>query len=245
MKLPELEMSKQDYLELIEIYSLAITELKKKEQVFLKGKNAFLNMLEDVNDAFKELEALFMGLVKAMVNALDAKSPWTKGHSERVAMYAEKIALQMRFDEEDIKNLQLAGLLHDVGKIGTYDYLLDKPDRLTEEEFAIVKKHPAQGALILGEIKQLRDIIPLVRYHHERIDGRGYPDGLSNGEIPLGARILHVADSYDSMKTDRPYRSAPGIEYAISEFEKHKNTQFDAAVVDAFLTVIKDEGKGL
>ncbi len=119
-----------------------------------RSKDAFLDMLENVSEAYKELDELFMGFVKSIVNAIDARSIWTKGHSERVAAYAEKIAKEMGLDEEDIKNLRLAALLHDIGKIGTYDYLVDKPARLTNEEFDIVKKHPVQGATILEGVKQ-------------------------------------------------------------------------------------------
>jgi putative nucleotidyltransferase with HDIG domain len=233
------DFSEDDYRELIDIFAESITGLKKKEQVFLQGKNAFLNMLEDVNDSFKELEILFIGFVKSLVNALDAKSQWTKGHSERVARYTENIAINMGFDDDEIKNLRLAGLLHDIGKIGTYDYLLDKPEKLSQAEFEVVKKHPVQGAKILGGIKQLKVVIPYIKYHHERIDGKGYPEGLRDNEIPRGAKILHVADSYDSMSTDRPYRPAPDIKYAISEFHKYKGIQFDPQVTDAFLKTLE------
>jgi PAS domain S-box-containing protein/putative nucleotidyltransferase with HDIG domain len=215
-----------------------ITKRVLADRKVINSKDAFFNMLEDVNEAFKELEGLFTGLVRTMVNALDAKSPWTKGHSERVAMVAQEIAKKMGFDEEELKNLWLAGILHDIGKIGTYDYLLDKPGKLTKEEFEIVKKHPAQGAKILGEIKQLEKIIPFIRHHHERLDGRGYPDGLKGDDIPLYARIMHVADSYDSMTSDRPYMPAPPREYAVSEFIKYKGTQFDPQVVEAFLGIL-------
>ena len=225
--------------ELIEIYASSINEMKTRELKAQKGRDAFLNMLEDISESYKELEDLFMKLVRVMVNALDAKSPWTKGHSERVSIIAEQIAHEMAADEDEIKDIKLAGLLHDIGKIGTYDYLLDKPGRLTKEEFEVVKKHPVQGATILQDIKQLRDIIPFIRYHHEKLDGKGYPDNLHGDQIPLGARILHVADSFDSMTSDRPYRPAPGVKYALSEMEKFKGIQFDHKVVDAFLRVLE------
>lgn len=225
--------------ELIDIYASSINELKAKETGAQKGRDAFLNMLEDISESYKELEDLFLKLILVMVNALDAKSPWTKGHSERVSIYAEQIAREMLIDEDEIKDIKLAGLLHDVGKIGTYDYLLDKPGKLTKEEFDIVKKHPEQGADILKEIKQLRDIIPFIKYHHEKLDGNGYPHKLKGNKIPLGARILHVADSFDSMTSDRPYRPAPGIKYALSELEKYKGMQFDLQVVEAFLSVLE------
>ncbi len=235
-KQKENEISSND---LIDIYAGSINELKARQLGAQKGRDAFLNMLEDISESYKELEDLFLKLILVMVNALDAKSPWTKGHSERVSMYAEQIAKQMLIDEDEIKDIKLAGLLHDIGKIGTYDYLLDKPGKLTREEFDIVKKHPDQGADILKEIKQLRDIIPYIKYHHEKLDGHGYPHNLKGHKIPLGAKILHVADSFDSMTSDRPYRPAPGIKYALSEMAKYKGTQFDPHVVDAFLAVLE------
>jgi putative nucleotidyltransferase with HDIG domain len=224
--------------DLIDIYACSINELKARQIGAQNGRDAFLNMLEDIGESYKELEDLFLKLILVMVNALDAKSPWTKGHSERVSMFAEQIAKQMLIDEDEIKDIKLAGLLHDIGKIGTYDYLLDKPGKLSKEEFDIVKKHPDQGADILKEIKQLKDIIPFIKYHHEKLDGNGYPHKLKGPNIPLGARILHVADSFDSMTSDRPYRPAPGITYALSELEKYKGTQFDHDVVEAFLKVL-------
>ncbi len=235
--------SLKDSDEIIMVYAEAVNELKEKEQNFLMSRDAFFNMLEDVSESFKALEELFLGVVRAMVNALDAKSPWTKGHSENVAMYAENIAREMGLSENKLKRIKLAGILHDIGKIGTYDYLLDKPGKLTKEEFEVVKKHPSQGAKILDGIKQLKDIIPTVRHHHERIDGKGYPDGLKDEEIPLHARILHVADSFDSMTSDRPYRPAPSDEYAISEFKKYAGVQFDANVVAAFLRAYENGRK--
>ncbi|HDH05942.1 MAG TPA: HD-GYP domain-containing protein [Nitrospirae bacterium] len=233
------KMAEENSIDLVEIYANSINELKASELRAQKGRDAFLNMLEDISESYKELENLFLRFILVMVNALDAKSPWTKGHSERVSMYAEQIAKEMLMDADEIKNIRLAGLLHDIGKLGIYDYLLDKPGKLTKEEFNIVKKHPAQGASILKDITQLREIIPFIKYHHEKLDGNGYPNKLKGKKIPLGAKILHVADSFDSMTSDRPYRPAPGIEYALSELEKHKGPQFDNDVVDAFLSVLE------
>lgn len=193
--------------------------------------------------SFDDMEDLFLNLVNALVNALDAKSPWTNGHSKRVAGYAKQIALEMGFDYKVADQIHLAGLLHDIGKIGTYDYLLDKPSRLTNEEYELVKKHPLQGVTILEGIKQLINILPIIKYHHERVDGKGYPDGLKGEEIPLEAKILHVADSFDSMTSDRPYRPSPGIEHALSEFANFSNIQFDSQVVDAFINILGRERK--
>jgi putative nucleotidyltransferase with HDIG domain len=238
----ESEKNKDD---LIEIYAQSINEMKSREIRAQKGRDAFLNMLEDLNESYRELEELFLKFIHVMVNSLDAKSPWTKGHSERVSIYAEQIAMEMQIDADEVKNIKLAGLLHDIGKIGTYDYLLDKPGKLTREEFEIVKEHPSQGARILKEIKQLSEIIPLIEFHHEKLDGNGYPNKLKGELIPLGARILHVADSFDSMTSDRPYRPAPGIDYALSELEKYKGTQFDTKVVEAFVKVLEKHKRDL
>lgn len=187
-----------------------------------------------------DLEEMFMNIIKALASAIDAKSPWTKGHSERVTEYAVKVAHKMGFGQADAERLRLAGLLHDIGKIGTYDVILDKPDKLTKEEFELVKKHPDRGCEILSPIKQFKNLLPIIRHHHERWDGTGYPAGLKGEEIPLLARILCAADSFDSMTADRPYRPAPGMEYAVSEFERCRGTQYDPAVVDAFLAVLKE-----
>jgi len=238
MDITEVKKNEDDMSDLIDIYASSINDMKSREIRAHKGRDAFLNMLEDINDSYKELEELFLKLIVVMVNALDAKSPWTKGHSERVSMYAELIAEELMLDADDIKNVRLAGLLHDIGKIGTGDDLLNKPGALTKEEFEIIKKHPAQGAEILKHIKQFHDVIPFIHFHHEKLDGNGYPNNLEGELIPLGARILHVADSFDSMTSDRPYRPAPGLEYALAELDKFKGSQFDSEVVDAFLKVL-------
>ncbi len=216
-----------------------ITEIKNKEKKLVESRDAFLNMLRDIDFSYKELRGLYEGLIHSFVSAIDAKSPWTKGHSERVTNYAMAIAKEMGIKEKDIETLKTAALFHDIGKIGTYNVILDKPGKLTDEEFDLVRMHPAKGEEILKPIKQLGKILPIIRHHHERVDGKGYPDGLKGEEIPFCARILHVADSFDSMTADRPYRPAPGIEYAISELKKCSGTQFDPKVVEAFLKVLE------
>jgi PAS domain S-box-containing protein/putative nucleotidyltransferase with HDIG domain len=188
---------------------------------------------------YEDLQQLLVNTITSLASTIDAKSPWTKGHSERVTAYAVEIGKEMGLDGDGLERLRLSGLLHDIGKIGTSDKLLDKPDKFTEEEFELVKQHPERGAEILGTIKQLTEIIPGVRHHHERLDGKGYPDGLRGDQIPLQARILCVADAFDAMAADRPYRKAPGREYAISEFKRCAGTQFDLKVVEAFLKVLE------
>jgi putative nucleotidyltransferase with HDIG domain len=190
---------------------------------------------------YEDVKDLFLSTVRALAHAVDAKSPWTRGHSERVTEYAVALGKEVDLPEKELERLELAGLLHDIGKIGTYDVVLDKPEKLTDEEFELVKKHPAKGEEILLHIKQMRDILPAIRHHHEKVDGTGYPDGLKGDEIPLHAKILCIADSYDSMTADRPYRPAPGKEYAISELNKYAGSQFDSTLAKAFLGILEKE----
>jgi len=190
-----------------------------------------------------DLEEMLVSTVEALASAIDAKSPWTKGHSERVTSYAVMIARRMGLPEAEVEKLKLAGLLHDIGKIGTLEAILDKPGKLTDEEFALIKRHPARGCDILSSIKQFKDILPAIRHHHESLDGKGYPAGLKGDEIPLSARILCVADSFDSMTADRPYRPSPGLGYAVEEFRRCSGSQFDPEVVEAFLEIITEEKK--
>lgn len=188
-------------------------------------------LVEGLND-------LFMSTVRTLAKAVDMKSAWTGGHSERVTLHALQIGEQLGLSKENMKNLELAGLLHDIGKIGTNESILDKPDRLSKEEFDMVKKHSSDGCDLLEPIKQLNGISSVVRYHHERYDGKGYPEGLKGAKIPLLARILAVADTYDAMMSDRPYKSGSSIGFIIEEFKRCSGTQFDPEVVVAFLDVV-------
>jgi putative nucleotidyltransferase with HDIG domain len=184
-----------------------------------------------------ELRTLFKELVLAFANALDAKSPWTMGHSERVAFFALAIAKEMQFNEHDMETLKIGSLLHDIGKLGTYDVILEKTEPLTEKEWELIKMHPAKGADILNPVGQLQKVIPIIKYHHERFDGTGYPEGLKEQDIPLSARILCVADSFDSLIADRPYKRAMEREQAFAHVKQQAGTQFDPDVVKVFLKV--------
>jgi len=219
-----------------------ISNMKDKENKLTENKNAFFNMLKELDSSYKELKEIYEGMIHSFVNAIDAKSPWTKGHSERVTAYSVSVARELGIKERDIDMLRMAALLHDVGKIGTYDVILDKPGELTDEEFALIRMHPVRGEEILKPIKQLRALLPIVRHHHERLDGSGYPDGLKNDEIPFFSKIICIADSFDAMTDDRPYRASPSREYAISELTRCRGTQFDPQAVDAFLHVLSENG---
>ncbi len=182
-----------------------------------------------------DLEDLFLGTLRTLAETIDAKSPWTRGHSERVTRFAIDIGKEMGLDEERLRNLELAGLLHDIGKLATYESILDKPGKLAEDELNLIKQHPGKGADILAHIRQLKDIIPAIKHHHEHYNGKGYPEGLKGEEIPLMARILSVADTVDAMGADRPYRRGMLMEEIIKELKRCSGTQFDPVVVDAFL----------
>ena len=188
---------------------------------------------------FKDLEELFIGSLKALTNSIDAKDQYTRGHSERVAFIsrwiAERLAKREPLRQEQIHRIYLAGLLHDIGKIGIDESVLRKKGRLTEQEFDCIKTHPSIGAGILGEIKQMRDIVPGVLCHHERIDGKGYPNGLVGEQIPLIGKIIGLADSFDAMTSKRSYRDAMSVEQALAEIEKGLGAQFDEKIGRIFI----------
>jgi HD-GYP domain-containing protein (c-di-GMP phosphodiesterase class II) len=188
---------------------------------------------------FTDLKELFIGSLKALTSSIDAKDQYTRGHSDRVAFVsrwiAERLSAQEALDGEQIHKVYLAGLLHDIGKIGIDEAVLRKNGKLTEEELDRIKKHPSIGAGILRSIRQMRDIVPGVLCHHERLDGKGYPSGLVGEQIPLTGKIVGLADSFDAMTSKRTYREARTIEQAIAEIEKGMGTQFDEKVARAFL----------
>ena len=188
---------------------------------------------------FKDIKELFIGSLKALTSSIDAKDNYTHGHSERVAFISRWIAERLyekgQLDEEQLHKVYLAGLLHDIGKIGIDEALLRKNGRLTDEEFARIKTHPSIGAGILREIKQMRDIVPGVLCHHERVDGKGYPDRLKGEQLPLTGKIVGLADSFDAMTSKRTYRDAMSVEQALAEIERGLGTQFDENIGRVFL----------
>jgi HD-GYP domain-containing protein (c-di-GMP phosphodiesterase class II) len=193
------------------------------------------------SNLIEELNRLNWGTLKALARTVDAKSSWTAGHSERVADIALKIGRSLGLDKSSLINLQRAAFLHDIGKIGVPVAILDKPGKLSYEEFNIIKAHPRMGGRILEPIKAYAEIIPMVVEHHERFDGKGYPDGLNGSSISLGARILAVADVFDALKSDRPYRNGMPFEQVIAIIKQEAGQQFDPDIVNAFLTVVEWE----
>ncbi len=197
--------------------------------------------LREVLAANRKLEQLNWGALRALARAVDAKSSWTAGHSERVTRLALRIGKKMGLSQEELEDLHRAGLLHDIGKIGTPIEIIDKAGKLTAEEYRVVRNHPLKGANILEPITEYARVIPMVLEHHERFDGSGYPNGLAGAEISLGGRILAVADFFDALVSDRPYRAGIPVEKVIEIIKEGSGTDFDPHVVEAFLMVVAEE----
>lgn len=194
-----------------------------------------------VNNArlYQKIQDSYFEITKALAQAIEAKDPYTHGHSERVMEYAVQIAQKLDLPEEEKELLKYAAMLHDIGKIGVRGIVLNNPNGLTNEEYDEIKKHPAVGEGIIQPIELLQPIRQFIKHHHEWYNGKGYPDGLSGENIPLGARILAVTDAYDAMKSDRPYRKALTEETAIQELKRGSSTQFDPKIVEIFLEILK------
>ncbi|MGI9014848.1 MAG: HD domain-containing phosphohydrolase, partial [Phycisphaerales bacterium] len=184
---------------------------------------------------YEDMDAMFLGTLEAITASIDAKDKYTCGHSQRVAQLSQQLATAIGLDEKTIRQIQIAGLVHDVGKIGVPESVLCKPGRLTEAEFDLIKQHPEIGHRILRDIPQLRYVLPGVLYHHERWDGRGYPHGIAGADIPLAARILALADSFDAMSSTRTYRSARDRTWVLEEITRSSGTQFDPELAPVFV----------
>jgi len=177
-------------------------------------------------------------MLPMLSRAIEARDPYTQGHSARVTVLAEAIARRLGWDQEQLAHLKVGGTLHDLGKLAISDDVLSKPGRLDEGELAQIREHPKLGARILFRIASLRKALPYVLYHHEHWDGRGYPTGRSGEQIPVEARVLAVADAFDAMTSDRPYRRALSHEDALAELVRCSGTQFDPEIVRVFLEVV-------
>jgi len=194
---------------------------------------------------YSDVHGLMMGLLHSLTSAVDAKDAYTCGHSERVALLSRHLAQQIGLSDAEVDEVYMAGLLHDVGKIGVPESVLQKTGKLTNEEFELMKKHPQIGARILSDVKQVKALIPGVLHHHERYDGKGYPAGLSGTNIPLMGRIICLADCFDAMTSNRTYRKALPIEVAVTEIRRCAGTQFDPSLAEAFVKTGPDRFREL
>jgi len=228
--------------------SRALARGEFNERVEVNSKNeigelahTFNSMASDIEEyivrlkeAARENSELFLGTISALAQAIDAKDPYTRGHSVRVNLYSMLIGGELKLPEAELRDLHVSSLLHDVGKIGIDDKILKKAGRLTDEEYEIIKTHAALGATIMEPIPQMKPILPGLRYHHERCDGSGYPDGLTRAQTPMMARIIAVADTYDAITTVRPYQQPMTDEAALARLAELRGPALDETVVDAF-----------
>ncbi|MEA3429635.1 MAG: HD-GYP domain-containing protein, partial [Thermodesulfobacteriota bacterium] len=183
---------------------------------------------------YDDLKSAYFYTIKAITNSIEARDPYTRGHSERVARFSKAIAKELNWDKKEIELINWGGMLHDVGKIGIPDSILNKPGKLTNAEYNKIKSHPLIGAQIVKDISFLESVIPYILEHHERFDGKGYPRGVAGENISIKGRLLAVADTFDAMTSGRPYRKALKPKNAFKEISKNGKTQFDPEVVRAF-----------
>jgi putative nucleotidyltransferase with HDIG domain len=219
---------------------------KSKVLVFRRDELAPVAAFPSGTPAFAEeiYPDILIESLRAIVSSLEEKDSYTHGHSIRVAEYSVLLAQELKMSEVEVREVELSALLHDIGKIGIPDSVLLKPARLTRAEFEIMKSHPVRSARILSKISSLQPLIPGIKHHHERFDGLGYPEGLKGDAIPLYARIILIADTFDAMTSTRPYRLALDKEIAFAELDKCSGTQFDPSLVDAFVKALRKVDQG-
>ena len=214
---------------------LGRTELGELGASFNQMTDRIESFVGDLQRSAEENRELFLGTVKALAAAIDGKDPYTRGHSERVSRFSVAVAQGLDLPEDEIEQIRISALLHDIGKIGIDDRVLKKPAALTDEEFEIMKTHPQKGYKIMSQIPAMRDFLPGMYMHHEMINGEGYPQRLKDDEIPMQARIVSVADTFDAMTTERPYQRAMDLESALTRLKSFVGTRYDPRVVAAFV----------
>ncbi len=226
---------------LIILYLFLLQVIRNASNKLISQNKHLQQQKEALEKAYSVLNSTYKSTVTVLSKAVDARDPYTSGHSERVTSISIKIGNKLGMDKEQKETLELSALFHDIGKIGVPDNILLKPGKLDNDEFQKIKEHPSIGINILKNIDFLKDALPVILHHHERYSGDGYPDGIKGDAIPLEARIICIADSYDAMTSDRPYRKGMSHELAISEIIKFKGIQFDPAIVDSFLSIDKSQ----
>ncbi len=226
--------------------NLAVRATVRGEDELAKLGNNFNDMAGNIEalvrrlkQALRQNQELFLETIRTLAAAIDAKDPYTRGHSERVASYSMALSRHLGLKQDEVFRIHIAAILHDVGKLGIKDGILNKPGGLSDEEFEVMRQHPSIGAQIMSPIRMLKDIIPGIRNHHETWDGTGYPDRLKGDQIPMVARIIGVADTFDAMTTTRPYQQAMTLEYVIAKMRSMSGSRFDPLVIDAFLAAVE------
>ena len=196
---------------------------------------------KELSDTYEKLEAAYMESIETLRHTVDAKDTYTRGHSDRVAEFSVLIGKKLGLSEKDLRTLRIGGLFHDIGKIGVPDSILQKESKLTDDEYSEIKNHPAIGVHILSTASIFNDIIPIVKHHHEKYDGNGYPSKLKGEDIPYLARITTIADSFDAMSSKRSYRNSLPIDVIKEEFRKNRGIQFDPKLDDLFLDILEND----
>jgi putative nucleotidyltransferase with HDIG domain len=219
--------------------------VRGEDEIALLGSN-FNDMASNIEalvrklkQALRQNQELFLETIRTLAAAIDAKDPYTRGHSERVSSYSMAISRHLGLNQEEVFRVHIAAILHDVGKLGIRESILNKPGGLSDEEFEVMRQHPSIGAQIMSPIRMLKDIIPGIRNHHETWDGNGYPDHLSGEEIPMVARIIGVADTFDAMTTTRPYQQAMTLDYVLQKMRSMSGARFDPVVLEAFIAAVE------
>ncbi len=207
----------------------------------IEQMNTIKKINDELSDTYEKLEKAYMESIETLRQTVEAKDVYTRGHSDRVSAFSVLIGEKLGLSESDIHTLKIGGLFHDIGKIGVPDSILLKDSKLTDDEYSQIKNHPTIGAHILSNATIFSDILPIVKHHHERYDGRGYPSRLVGEDIPYLARIAAVADTFDAMTSVRPYRQAFPIEIARDEIEKCSGTQFDPQIAKVFLDILDND----
>ena len=218
--------------------TLNVSRALEKRRLELENREYQQHLEDKVTEQTEKIRASFFSAVTSLAVALEAKDEYTHGHSGKVAELAAVLSEAIGLSRESINEIKLAGLIHDIGKIGVKESVLNKPSRLTEDEFRHIQNHPVTGERILSPIASGDEILQLIRHHHERYDGTGYPDKLKGNQIPLYARIIAIADAFEAMTSKRPYRNAMDKKEACVEIERGKGTQFDPEIADALLRIV-------
>lgn len=211
----------------------------------IEQMNTIKKINTELQDKSEELEKAYLDTIGILRQTVEAKDPYTRGHSDRVSEFSVLIGKKMGLDDETLHTLKIGGLFHDIGKIGIPDSILLKESKLSDEEYSQIKNHPTIGAHMLGDAAVFKDIIPIVKHHHERFDGRGYPSQLAGENIPLIARIAAVADTFDAMTSKRTYRDALPLSVVKEEIEKCSGTQFDPKIAKVFLDILNNDYKSI
>lgn len=222
---------------LLFLFLLLIGILYRTSKALIKQNEELVLQKSEIEKAYAKLDDSYRSTMLTLSNAVDVRDPYTAGHSDRVTKISLLLANKLNMTADMIKTLECAALFHDIGKLGISEAILLKNGKLTIEEYEMIKKHPDIGASILENVDFLQAALPIIRHHHERFSGDGYPDHIAKEKIPLGSRIIAIADTYDAMTSDRPYRKGLGHDAAVQEILKNKGTQFDDRVVDVFMKI--------